>query len=205
MYKRQILAAARRGLPEEIERRVQAFLASADAAFQIDEKGIVWWREAAVAKLVKGDSLYMPRADLASSDLLSIDQTQRMQARLASFRAAHITAVLGRLTILATPDQASATPATDAKMPDQTTKIEADGSGDNANNSNADAAAETTTAVSDQPAVPASLTGAAKGIAYILFERLGSVPTSEIAHLARNMHETDKPICLLYTSDAADE
>ena len=27
-----------------------------------------------------------------------------------------------------------------------------------------------------------------------MFERLGSVPTSEIAHLARNMHETDKPI-----------
>ena len=40
-------------------------------------------------------------------------------------------------------------------------------------------------------AMPASLTGAAKGIAYIVFERLGSVPTSEIAHLARNMHETD--------------
>ena len=192
--KATILAAARRGLPEEIERRVQAFVASADAAFQIDEKGVVWWREAAVAQLVKGDSLYMPRADLASSDLLSIDQTQRMQARLASFLAAHITAVLGRLTILATPDQANPAPATDAKMPDQTTKIEADGLDDNANTSNADAAAETTTAVSDQPAMPASLTGAAKGIAYIVFERLGSVPTSEIAHLARNMHETDKPI-----------
>ena len=42
--------------------------------------------------------------------------------------------------------------------------------------------------------MPASLSGAAKGIAYIVFERLGSVPTSEIAHLARNMCETDKPI-----------
>ena len=192
--KATILAAARRGLPEETERRVQAFVASADAALQIDKKGIVWWREAAVAQLVKGDSLYLPRADLASSDLLSIDQTQRMQTRLASFLAVHITAVLGRLTILATPDQANPAPATDAKMPDQTTKIEADGLDDNANKSNADAAAETTTAVSDQPAMPASLTGAAKGIAYIVFERLGSVPTSEIAHLARNMHETDKPI-----------
>ena len=42
--------------------------------------------------------------------------------------------------------------------------------------------------------MPASLSGAAKGIAYIVFERLGSVPTSDVAHLARNMHETDKPI-----------
>ena len=76
--------------------------------------------------------------------------------RLASFLSAHITAVSGRLTILATPDQASPAPAVDAKMPDQTTKIEADGLGDNANMSNADAAAETATAVSDQsPCQPA--------------------------------------------------
>ena len=86
------------GLPDEIEWRVQAFVASLDAAFQIDERGVVWWREAAVTQLVKGDSLYMPRADLTGSDLLSIDQTQRMQARLANFLVAHIKAVLGRLT-----------------------------------------------------------------------------------------------------------
>ena len=69
--KATILAAAR-GLPDEIEWRVQAFVASLDAAFQIDERGVVWWREAAVAQLVKGDSLYMPRADLTGSDLLSM-------------------------------------------------------------------------------------------------------------------------------------
>ena len=63
-----------------------------------------------MAQLVKGDSLYVPRAELAASDLLSIDQTQRMQARLVNFLAAHIEAVLGRLTILATPDLASQTP-----------------------------------------------------------------------------------------------
>ena len=28
----------------------------------------------------------------------------------------------------------------------------------------------------------------------MVFERLGSVPTSEVAHLTRNMQETDKPI-----------
>ena len=113
--KATILAAARRGLPDEIEWRVQAFVASLDAAFQIDERGVVWWREAAVAQLVKGESLYMPRVDLASSELLSIDQTQRMQARLVHFLTEHIKAVLGRLTILATPDQAIPAPATDAK------------------------------------------------------------------------------------------
>ena len=50
------------------------------------------------------------------------------------------------------------------------------------------------TATADQPVAPAALSGAAKGIAYILFERLGSVPTADIAHLSRNMRETDKPL-----------
>ncbi|MDA0332845.1 MAG: helicase-related protein [Proteobacteria bacterium] len=193
--KATILAAARRGLPDEIERRVQAFVASADAAFQIDEKGGVWWREAAVAQLVKGDSLYMPRADLTSSDLLSIDQTQRIQARLVHFLTAHIKAVLGRLTILATPDQAMPAPAIDAKTSDAGGKNPAgDAADDGTSKSDSQAAAETAAVTLDQPIVPASLTGSAKGIAYIVFERLGSVPTSDIAHLARNMHEADKPI-----------
>jgi len=68
---------------------VQAFMVSADAAFRLDHRAVIWWREAAVAQLVKGDSLYVPRAELAASDLLSIDQTQRMQARLVNFLAAH--------------------------------------------------------------------------------------------------------------------
>ncbi|MEL0289584.1 MAG: helicase-related protein [Alphaproteobacteria bacterium] len=193
--KATILAAARRGLPDEIERRVQAFVASADAAFQIDEKGVVWWREAAVAQLVKGDSLYMPRADLASSDLLSIDQTQRMQARLVHFLTGHIKAVLGRLTILATPDQAIPAQATDAKTPDSMGKNPAsDAADDGTSEGDGETVAETAAVTMDQPVVPASLSGAAKGIAYIVFERLGSVPTFDVAHLARNMHESDKPI-----------
>ena len=193
--KATILAAARRGLPDEIERRVQAFVASADAAFQIDEKGVVWWREAAVAQLVKGDSLYMPRADLASSDLLSIDQTQRMQARLVHFLTGHIKAVLGRLTILATPDQAIPAPATDAKTPDSMGKNPAsDAADDGTSEGDGETVAETAAVTMDQPVVPASLSGAAKGIAYIVFERLGSVPTFDVAHLARSMHESDKPI-----------
>ena len=38
--KATILAAARRGLPDEIERRVRAFAGSADLAFKLDEKAL---------------------------------------------------------------------------------------------------------------------------------------------------------------------
>ena len=203
--KATILAAARRSLPDEIERRVQAFAASADAAFQIDDKGVVVWREATVAQLVKGESLYQPRTELASSDLLSIDQTQRMQTRLANFLTAHIKAVLGRLTILATPDQIMLAPATNAKKPDSETthaKVSdavwknpaGDAADHHTNEGDPRAVAQTTAIALDRSDVPVSLSGAAKGIAYMVFERLGSVPTSAVAHLIRNMHETDKPV-----------
>jgi ATP-dependent RNA helicase SUPV3L1/SUV3 len=165
---------------------------------------VIWWREAAVAQLVKGDLLYVPRAELAASDLLSIDQTQRMQARLVNFLAAHIEAVLGRLTILATPDLASQTPPKTSPSKDSSPK-DAPVQNTAANEMPADSdqpvdgavtapVNNAATITADQPAAPAALSGAAKGIAYILFERLGSVATAHIAHLSRNMLETDKPL-----------
>jgi ATP-dependent RNA helicase SUPV3L1/SUV3 len=191
--KAPILAAARRGLPDEIERRVRAFVASADPAFRLGPDGIVKWREAEVARLVKGDGLYVPRPELVASDLLSIDQTQRMAQRLVSFTAAHVENVLGRLIILETPDAApvgdnkSQTEPKSAAMA-ATTATAAD------DRPAADApAADAPAADAPQDTMPTSLSGAAKGIAFILYERLGSVPTAEIGHLIRAMQESDKP------------
>jgi ATP-dependent RNA helicase SUPV3L1/SUV3 len=131
-----------------------------------------------------------------SSDLLSIDQTQRMAQRLVSFTAAHVETILGRLIVLETPDAApvgdykpktepkSATAPTDAPIADAPI----------ADTPAADApAADTPAADTPQDVAPANLSGAAKGIAFILYERLGSVPTAEIGHLIRAMQESDKP------------
>ena len=177
--KAAILAAARRGLPDEIERRVRAFVASADPAFRLSPKGVICWREAEVARLVKGDGLYAPRADLTSSDLLSIDQSQRMAERLSSFIGAHVGEVLGRLLALESPN--SVAPVSESTTPP----------------SEAGADSSPTQAPSSiQPTVadPPTLSGAAKGIAFMLFERLGSVPTAEIGHLAKALNEQDKPV-----------
>ncbi|MGB0584018.1 MAG: helicase-related protein, partial [Candidatus Puniceispirillaceae bacterium] len=187
--KAPILAAARRGLPDEIERRVRAFVASADPAFRLGADGAVKWREVEVARLVKGDGLYVPRPELVSSDLLSIDQTQRMAQRLVSFTAAHVETILGRLIVLETPDAApvgdhkpkkepkSAVVSTDAPVADAPV---------------ADAPAADVPVADAQDTAPISLSGAAKGIAFVLYERLGSVPTAEIGHLIRAMQESDK-------------
>jgi len=179
--KAPILAAARRGLPDEIERRVRAFVASADPAFRLGADGVVKWREAEVARLVKGDGLYVPRPELVSSDLLSIDQTQRMAQRLVGFTAAHVETILGRLIVLETPDA--------APVGDHKPKTEPKSAAVPADAPITDAPA----ADAPQDVAPASLSGAAKGIAFILYERLGSVPTAEIGHLVRAMQESDKP------------
>jgi ATP-dependent RNA helicase SUPV3L1/SUV3 len=199
--KAPILAAARRGLPDEIERRVRAFVASADPAFRLGADGVVKWREAEVARLVKGDGLYVPRPELVSSDLLSIDQTQRMAQRLVGFTAAHVETILGRLIVLETPDAApvgdhkpktepkSAAVPADAPITDAAA-VDAPA----ADAAAADApATDAPAADAPQDLAPASLSGAAKGIAFILYERLGSVPTAEIGHLIRAMQESDKP------------
>ena len=201
--KAPILAAARRGLPDEIERRVRAFVASADPAFRLGPDGIVKWREAEVARLVKGDGLYVPRPELVASDLLSIDQTQRMAQRLVSFTAAHVENVLGRLIILETPDAApvgdnkSQTEPKSAAMAATTATAADDRPAADAPAADAPAAdapaADAPAADAPQDTVPTSLSGAAKGIAFILYERLGSVPTAEIGHLIRAMQESDKP------------
>ncbi len=177
--KAAILAAARRGLPDEIERRVRAFVASADPAFRLSPKGVICWREAEVARLVKGDGLYAPRADLISSDLLSIDQSQRMAERLSSFIGAHVGEVLGRLLALESPNSV-------APVPESTTPPSEAG----ADSSPTQAPSSIQPTVADPP----TLSGAAKGIAFMLFERLGSVPTAEIGHLAKALNEQDKPV-----------
>ncbi|MDB4599679.1 helicase-related protein [Alphaproteobacteria bacterium] len=189
--KAPILAAARRGLPDEIERRVRAFVASADPAFRLGADGVVKWREAEVARLVKGDALYVPRPELVSSDLLSIDQIQRMAQRLVSFTAAHVETILGRLVVLETPDAAPVgdhKPKTEPKSAPVPIDVAV------ADAPIADApVAEAPAGDAPQDTAPISLSGAAKGIAFILYERLGSVPTAEIGHLIRVMQESDKP------------
>ena len=82
---------------------MRAFVASADPAFRLGLDGMIKWREAIIARLVKGDNLYAPRVELVASDLLSIDQTQRMNKRLLTFIATHVDTILGRLVALRLP------------------------------------------------------------------------------------------------------
>ena len=197
--KATILAAARRGLPDEIESRVRAFTASATAAFKLDHEGQIRWRDAAVARLVKGDGLYAPRPDLIASDLLSIDQTQRLNGRLSEFVAEHVREVLGRLVVLETPETAPLPERRTPRPNPATPKAESDEVLDGPTKDEIAA-----TPPEEQPVIvetpepaadtaPEPLSGAARGLAFMLFEQLGTVPSIQASQQLRGLSETDKP------------
>ena len=170
--KAMILAAARKGLPEEIERRVRAVLASADEAFKLQENGAIHWREAPLAKLLKSDNPYAPRIVMADAELVTTDQMARMSARIEAFIKDHVAHVLAPLLALENPVVPQ--PKTEEAKTEE-------------------ASAE----APEAPAAPAAdippLSGTAKGIAYQLFEAFGTLPTARVGGQLRDLSETDKP------------
>ena len=178
--KAMILAAARKGLPEEIERRVRAVLASADEAFKLQENGAIHWREAPLAKLLKSDNPYTPRIVMADAELVTTDQMARMSARIEAFIKDHVAHVLAPLLALENPVVPAPSQPKTAAAKTEEPKTE-------------EASAEATEA----PAAPAAeippLSGTAKGIAYQLFEAFGTLPTARVGGQLRDLSDTDKP------------
>ncbi len=197
-----ILSAARKGLPDEIERRVGALAISADPAFKLDGRGQVFWREAAIARLVKSDTLYAPRVEVGDSDLLNHDQKARIQDRLNQFIADHVAELLQPVIRLTKPDElfaeeaAQKTPQTDggrenaspnasaSDAPSETEKADAPVAGDPVSGE----------AVTGQPVSTPTLSGAAKGVLYQLYEGLGTVPRRLLADQIKELSEADKPL-----------
>ena len=177
--KAMILAAARKGLPEEIERRVRAVLASADEAFKLQADGSIEWREAKLAKLLKSDNPYLPRIVMADAELVTSDQMARMQSRVESFIRDHISFVLGKLLQLANPVDVP----TELALQDKPASSDA-----------AAGAAEAEHPKEASPQTPnVPLSGAAKGLAFQLYEHFGTMPTSLAAAQLKELAETDKP------------
>lgn len=178
--KAMILAAARKGLPEEIERRVAALTISADPAFKLTDKGRIIWRDADIGRLVRTDSLYAPRVEVADSDLLNADQKARMTDRLAQFITDHINTVLAPLMALSKPDQLF---VQDTAAAAESELVPAD----------TDQAAVGEVASKPAPP-PRQLSGAAKGLVWQIYEGLGTVERRVLAGQLRETTEDDKPL-----------
>ncbi|MGB0207593.1 MAG: helicase-related protein [Candidatus Puniceispirillaceae bacterium] len=187
-----ILSAARKGLPDEIERRVAALVISATPAFSLDNKGVVSWRGAEIARLRGSEILYQPTVQLIDSDLLSDDQKTRIASRLVQFVTEHVQEVLPKLSCLNAPESLLVRPDAPADAAaDSGTQAGAEASTDQPAEP---ADAKTQTAENVERAEPAELSGAAKGILFQLYEGLGTVSRQQLADQMKTLAETDKPL-----------
>jgi ATP-dependent RNA helicase SUPV3L1/SUV3 len=103
-----MLAAARPALLRDAGRRVAALVGAPDKEFRLDDDGSVRWRDAAVARLVRGDDLLRPRVQILRNELLDGAQRERVRARLAVWLDGHIRGRLKALFRLLEADLGSA-------------------------------------------------------------------------------------------------
>jgi ATP-dependent RNA helicase SUPV3L1/SUV3 len=97
---RALLAAAVRAVAGEISARLGRLVADPDEVFLLDNAGMVTWKNAAVARLVPGETALAPRVAPMVSDLVTPEQRDRIRARIADFIARRVAAELGAVARL---------------------------------------------------------------------------------------------------------
>jgi superfamily II DNA/RNA helicase len=215
IHGRALRAAALKGLAGEIAARAHALSNAPEAAITLSEHGRLWWNGAIVANLAKGSDPLRPRVELMADDLLSPTAQERARERLEEWVAHHIAKHLAPLLALhaelqgepadsrapaAAPETpAEAVPAEAMPEPEASAEAEASEAVDDAA-SEADAievepapeaaSAATTT----EPAAPVKqpLKGMARGLAFRLYENLGSVPRIAIVRDLRAIDQADR-------------
>jgi ATP-dependent RNA helicase SUPV3L1/SUV3 len=84
---RQLVAAARRVLADEIAARVGALVGAADDALALEPDGGIVWRGTVIARLVRGPGLLTPGIDVLPSDLVTPTLRERIRVRLTLWSA----------------------------------------------------------------------------------------------------------------------
>ncbi|MDB9915787.1 helicase-related protein, partial [Alphaproteobacteria bacterium] len=98
-----ILTAARKTLPKEIERRVRELLMSDNAAFKFNGDGSILWQNNKVAILVAGENLYSPKIIVKNSELLSVDHINQIELRVNEAVEKNIATILSEAINLENP------------------------------------------------------------------------------------------------------
>ena len=97
---RGLIAAANRALRADVGERVRRFTEENDDAFTIGAGGDLYWRGAAVARLLPGEDPISPRVEPLASELLDPPLKERIRRRLAAFVLSHLRRHLGPLFAL---------------------------------------------------------------------------------------------------------
>ncbi len=165
-----ILSAARKILPKEIERRVRELLISDNAAFKIDDDGSILWQNNKVAKLTNGETLYLPKIIITNSEFLSDEQIKQIEIRVNEAVEGNIENILSE--------------AINLKNPVLNFEQQKSESEKNHNVS--------LTTNDDEKKLIESISGKALGIAYQVYEGLGSAQINNLSMSTVNLSEADK-------------
>ncbi len=163
-----ILSAARKTLPKEISRRVKELLMSDNAAFKFDNDGNILWQSNIVASLVNGENIYSPKININSSELLSDEQIKQIQLRIIEAVEGNIKSILSEAINLKDPSFQN---------------IEKKHFN---NNQNEEKSAE------EEKLPIINLSGKALGIAYEVYEGLGSAKTSSLSMSINTLSDDEK-------------
>ena len=163
-----ILTAARKTLPKEISRRVKELLMSDNAAFKFDNDGNILWQSNIVASLVNGENIYSPKINIKSSELLSDEQIKQIQLRIIEAVEGNIKNILSEAINLKDPSFKNIENKYFNKIQNEEKPAE----------------------VEKFPII--HLSGKALGIAYEVYEGLGSTKTSSLSMSISTLSDDEK-------------
>ncbi len=165
-----ILSAARKILPKEIKRRVRELLMSDNAAFKFDDDASILWQNNKVAKLTNGETLYSPKIILVNSEFLNDEQIKQIEIRINEAVEKNVETILLEAINLKNP----------------ILNVEQQ-KNENDNQQNISA-----TNYDNEKKIYESFSGKALGIAYHVYEGLGSAQTNKLSMNITNLSESDK-------------
>lgn len=214
IHGRALRAAALKGLAGEIASRAHALTNAPEAAITLSEHGRLWWNGGIVAQLRKGHDPLHPRVELLADDLLSTQARERATERLEEWLAHHIAKTLSPLVTvkaeLAKEMPKEAAPVAEAKaeaaveVPEATVEAEAsdgaaaeeaeaDDGADAVDNADATPSEPADKAPAGEPKLFASpLQGMARGLAFQIYENLGSVSRQSVTRELRAVAQADR-------------
>ena len=165
-----ILYAARKILPKEIERRVKELLMSDNEAFKFDDDGSIVWQNNKVAKLTNGEILYSPKVIIINSEFLSFEQIKQIEIRVNEAIEKNIENILSEAIKLKNPI---------LDFEQQKSESEKHHNGSVKKNDN-------------EKKLDESISGKALGIAYQVYEGIGSAQINNLSMSIANLSEIDK-------------
>jgi ATP-dependent RNA helicase SUPV3L1/SUV3 len=203
VHGRALRAAALKGLAGEIASRAHALTNAPEAAITLSEHGRLWWNGGIVAQLKKGPDALRPRVELLADDLLSSAAQERARERLEEWLARHIAKALSPLVTVqmelnkempkdAAPVPAPAEDAAEAGVETPAEDVAGDENAeavDTAVTSEADAAPE---AQAEVQLHASPLQGMARGLAFQIYENLGSVSRQSVTRELRAVAQADR-------------